>query len=154
MPTGDSVLEKISQNVLTTLQTITTPTYAITLDVARATKVQRAPKHLNVDIFQVGPDPDDSEVVAADTWFQHYACVCYVQPGDDDTTPVDVYVNQIHAAMYHALMADVTRRGNAMNTVIMPYLPFPPINGEAGGLTFAFKVHYRTVIDDPYTAAN
>lgn len=154
MPLGDSVLEKISQDVLTTLQGITTGNgYAVTLDVVRGRKLE-TPKHLHCEVWQLSPDDVTDQVVAADMWEQHYAVVCYVQPDDTDTTALDVYNNQIAAAIHFALLQDVTRTGNAMNTTIKPTFYFPPVEGEAAGITVNFTVLYRTALDDPYTPAN
>lgn len=145
---GISVLERISENVGTTLASLTTQGgYQLTITRAPWKLV---PSHLTGYIFQLPPSDITNSSTMTDEWKQAYAVVVYVIPNEDDATPVDTYNNDIAATIYTALKADYTRGGLAIDTIIQPTLYFPPISGEASGITMLFDVHYRTVIDKPY----
>lgn len=162
MPTPTlTVLERIAQNVLTTLTGVTlampdgsTPG----LTIRRAT-ASTSPAHLSGVIFQNSADGVEDAPVMTDEWVQQFAVVVYVIPfeGDattpPDPTPVDAYNNAIIGALYRAIKADYTRGGLAVNTVVQGPLMFPPVAGEYDGVTFNFEVSYRNVTDDPFTPA-
>jgi hypothetical protein len=150
---ADYVLERIAQNVATSLAGITAgDTYKNTLNITRAKK-KNEPRHLAGFIFQLSPDDVQSGATQADEWVQPFAVVLYVMPTDDDTTPVDQFNNNVFGDMYKAIMADYSRGGLAVNTEVKPPLFLPPVQGEFGGITFQFDVRYRNRIDDPGTPA-
>jgi hypothetical protein len=147
---GLSVLERISQNVESTLGNLTTQSgYQLSIQRARLKVI---PQHLSGFIYQLSPTDVTDAQIGTDEWKQSYAVVMYVQPTEDDTTPVDSYNNDIAATIYTALQEDLTRGGLALDTIIHPMLFFPPIEGEFSGITFMFDVHYRTAIYKPYVA--
>ncbi len=147
-----SVLEKISQNVLTTLQNVTTANgYDYTISPIRAGLVS-SPNHLEALIYQVSPEQPSDGPARLEEWVQLYAVVVYVMPYEADTTPIDVYNNAISGAMHKELMKDYTRGGLAIDTTILPTIYFPPYDSETAGIVFNFSVRYWTVIDDPFTS--
>lgn len=148
---ADSILEQIAQNVLTVVGGVTTTNgYAYQLDVARAKKIN-TPAHLKAYVFQLSPDDDVIDApITQEQWKQNFAVVVYVIPTEEDSTPVDVYNNQIAAAIHKELMKDYSRGGHAINTVIKPTLYFPPVDGELAGITFMFDVIYRHSLDNPF----
>ncbi|HEV7297757.1 MAG TPA: hypothetical protein VGN72_00205 [Tepidisphaeraceae bacterium] len=150
-----SVLERISENVLTSLQAITTENgYEIKLDVHRA-KAVNEPRHLKSIIHQLSPvEDEESSVMGYSGWLQPYAVVTYVIPLDDDETPIDTYNNQVAMALHKALAADTTRGGLAIDTLIRPMLYFPPVQGEYAGTTAIFDVRYRHILDHPELPAS
>jgi hypothetical protein len=150
---GNPVVEQISVNVLATLQNCTVANgYGYDLAITRA-KFKNEPAHLNGVIFQVSPDDVQDAGTQSEEWWQMYAVVVYILPTEDDETPIDTYNNACFAAIHNELQKDVTRDGLAVDTVPMPPLFFPPVEGEFGGMTYNFKVHYRTRLDDAFTPA-
>ena len=156
MPTPTlTVLERIAQNVLSTVEAVTLAMpdgTSPSLAVQRQT-VKTSPAHLLGVIFQNSPDRVDDAPVMTDEWVQQYAVVVYVMPDEADQTPVDSYNNAVIGGLYKALMADYTRGGLAVNTVVQAPLFFPAVAGEYAGITFNFEVTYRNVMDDPFTPA-
>lgn len=150
---ADSVLERISKNVLSALGTVITDNgAAYTITPSRQT-MKISPRHLDAVIIQGPPDNDESGGTMIDGWVQTYMIVVYIIPHDGDTVPIDTYNNAVLADIYKALMVDYTRGGLAEETRIKPPIFFPFIEGEFGGFTFQFDVKYRTVVDDPFTSA-
>lgn len=144
----DSVLERIAEELKTALATITEANdYPVTLSVSRAT-VRDIPKHLDLILHQGDGTRNDDAPTGLESWRQTFFAVAYVLPPDGDATPIDEYNNAIAASIYNALSEDTSRGGLAIDTVFEQVFPFPPIEGEFGGLTFVFSVEYRHSLGD------
>jgi hypothetical protein len=147
---ADCVLERIAQNVLTTLQNVTTSNgYDYTISPERL-KASTTESHLKAVLAQLPPDESDDAPIGTDQWKQSFSIVVYVMPTEDDTTPIDTYNNAVYAAIYKELMRDYTRGGLALNTIIKPVVHMPPLDGSPPGIVFFFDVIYRHAIDNPF----
>ena len=150
-----TVLERIAQNVLATIGSVTLSMpdgSAPALTITRAAAKNNA-AHLTGFIFQNSPDRIEDAPAMTEEWVQQFAVVVYVVPLETDQTPVDAYNNAVIGAIHKALMVDYGRGGLAVNTIIQAPLFFPPVAGEVDGITFNFDVQYRNVLDDPFTPA-
>jgi hypothetical protein len=143
-----SVLERLATNIESTIANLQTQG-GYQLTISRATK-KINPAHLAGFIYQLPAQMVNDAMIQSNEWRQQFAIVVYVIPLDDDTTAVDTYNNDIAASLHMALMNDYTRGGLALDTIVMPTMYFPPVDGEFSGITFIFDIHYRTTLDKPY----
>jgi hypothetical protein len=156
----DPLVEKIAQNVLTTLQTIVagvtvgTTAYNYTIAAQRHSRDGDKRAHLNAILVQADP----RAVVPAPIpntleWRQPFHCGVYIIPAEGDATPIDQYLNRAIADVQKAIMVDRYRGGLALDTQIVA--PSIVTNDE---LKFdiavvQFEVHYRTAEVDGYVNA-
>jgi hypothetical protein len=150
MPTPPSIVERIAVNIEQTLQNYAGYTNRLAATRRRA---KSDPRHLVAEIYQLSEEPVEDAGIMTDEWWQPFAVVVYVMPADNDRTPVDTYNNAAKCDLEKAIMADYTRGNLAFETRVRETHYFPAIEGEYGGITFNFAVRYRTVVDDPFTAA-
>lgn len=145
---ADSIREKILQNIETTLTAVTS-----------LSSVQRWKMHgntfLNVPcvIINAGPEPKQPSpnplmacqlTVFLDLW---------IRQAETDTTPTDTVLNNIFSDIETALMADVTRGGFAVDSLVKNSVPGATIEGEPSALLeIELEIHYRHQQSDPTTS--
>ncbi len=145
------VIELIAQNVLQTVSGITTSTGAnYTLTAQRHTKGGDLRRHLNAVIIQEDPkEPPHQPNVNTYEWMQTFGVCVWIDPPEEDPTPIDQYINLVWADAHKAFVADRYRGGNALDTTIKP----PQIvSKEAAGMDAVIinvEVNYRTAETDP-----
>jgi len=75
----------------------------------------------------------------------------YVQD-ESDTNDTGLYINRMLADIKKALLVDVTRGGNAIDTKITESTKFSTEEGqESTGIIVGIDVLYQHVLGDPYT---
>ena len=78
--------------------------------------------------------------------------IAYVIASDSETAALYTRLNEVRGDLEKALMADPTRGGYAIDTVIRAPERFQ-FDAAVTGIVVACEVLYRTRIDDPFTAA-
>lgn len=96
-------------------------------------------------------DPDSIEgPFGLHTWSQPFALMAIVLDSDTASTSIDTRLNQVRSDLEKKMQVDLTRGNYAYNTLILP--PFFFSDGEGfTGVSVNIAVHYRTLIEDPYT---
>src|SRR6185312_7472952 len=99
------ISEQIAQNILTTVQGVTTGNgYNYTLSAQRHSRAGDKKAHLNAIIVQDDPKPvSDPKVYNTLEWWLPFSIGVFVIPLETDSTPIDQYCNQIAADVQKAL---------------------------------------------------
>jgi hypothetical protein len=159
----DPVIERIAQDLLDTLEGITTAAgYRYTLIAERAKPnlgnrrrdglavlVQGDAKRINEDDDSPtgrGPAYDHDE------WWAAFAVVLTAMETEASTDPIDKRMNVMRSDVEKALAVDPTRGGLAILTEMgdpMPVDAPPNVNGVEWAIPLT--VYYRTLAGDPYT---
>lgn len=143
------VVELIAQNVLATVQGITTAAgFNYNLTAARHKRTGDKREHLHAIIIQNDPE-DVTKTPNVKEWHQVFRVGVYIMPAEADPTPIDTYVNLVRADIEKALMADRYRGNNAINTKILD----PNTEEDDDSVTTLVVIHaeiyYRTAEIDP-----
>ena len=149
------VNELIARDILATVNTVTIANgYNYDLTVQRHSKAGDKRDHLNTIITQDDTrEASEPEVYFTKEWIATYMIGVYIMPLDNDTTPIDTYVNIIRADVEKALMVDIYRSGNALNTTIRAPKQITDEGLEYDIIVINVDVNYRTLENDPYTNA-
>jgi len=83
-------------------------------------------------------------------WRQTFFATAIVIDSDTATTAIDTRLNQVAADIQKILMADDTRGGKAIDTIMIGSVSFDDDDGLTG-VNVVFDVLYRSAITDPYT---
>lgn len=151
-----SILEQIADDLLVTIAGINTAAgYDNTLTVERARQRYNFNDGPNQDnhvvIHQEDPASMERAPLNRASWMQPFWCVAYVLEPEESGVAMDTRINSTRADIEKALMVDPTRNDKAADTIIDDPVY---IYGSAGELTAVAVrpiIHYRTLIDDPYT---
>jgi hypothetical protein len=149
------VNELIAQNILTTIQGVTTGNgYNYTLSAQRHTRAGDKVAHLNAVIIQEDPkEVPDPKVYNTKEWLLTFHVGVFVIPEEQDTTPIDQYVNLIAADVHKALMVDRYRGGYALDTQIRPSYKSAEEGLKYECIVIPAEVNYRTNELNPYQQA-
>jgi hypothetical protein len=105
-------------------------------------------KHLTVIIFQ-GDEEKLEGAFSRLEWNQIFELWAIVINDDTATTAIDTQINQVKADIQKKLMADPTRGGYAIDTILLPSERIG--DGESTtGINVRIAVHYRVQETDPY----
>jgi len=165
---ANSILEQISQNILTTLNGMTVAMgYTQDITFTRPLRKGTIPT-ANTGILAIaavkseGQDGDTQQPIYSQ--LQHfmvdYELEIYIFQSDDDTTPIDTIKSNIFADCSILLMADAQRGSPAdasgphlaLDTFVTGYDNFFDEDGSFEGMTVNFSVHYRVFRNNPYQA--
>lgn len=147
-----SIIEQISDNVLTTLNGITTGNgYAITMTFYRPSKVIDVLGSNKGFLSLKYVDPSDKSPARHAQWDARFEVLCATMPHDGDTTPVGTYQNAMRSAIEKALMVDPHRNNLALDTLPRGCEILDEINGGFDGIIVKFDVMYRTLVADPFS---
>lgn len=150
------VIEAIAVNIETAVNAITVANgFNQDLSAIRPKRVDFidvAPKDLTVLIKQADEEQAKAQAVTTQEWEQPFVIMAIVLDSDDAATSIDTRINQVRADIQKKLMADPTRGGNAIDTIILPSAEFDDGEGFTG-IAVRIAVKYRTQITDPYTKA-
>lgn len=142
-----SILELIAQNILQTLNDISTGNgYSSNIVAERWTMKNRIRDNLVV-IQQLGP----SKLQAPHqhlAWLQPFELIGYTEEPEGSTTPLDQRANMMWSDIVRSLREDVTRGGYAIDTIIDEPDPFEQ-TGPHVGIVTRITVHYRHLENDP-----
>lgn len=155
LPSTLPVSELIARNILTTVAGITTANgYSFNLTAQRHTRAGDKRLHLNAIVTQDDPrEVADPKVYNTYEWTLPFHIGVFIVPLPNDTTAIDTYVNVIKADVEKALMVDLYRGGNALNTEIKPSITVSEEGLEYDLLVINVEVNYRTSAYDPYVNA-
>lgn len=96
-------------------------------------------------------ESDESGAIGRHTLEQTFTVCVHVHNPSPGAADFDTLCNVRVADVRKAVMADVTRGGNALWTHLLPVSMFINDAGEIAGPAISFVVRYRTKLDDPYT---
>jgi hypothetical protein len=163
------ISELIDQNMLTTLQGVTTPAYQTRLSPERRKKNANASATADGSlktILHVFPDApiDDAPneehprvPMFHQQFMRRYWVQIYIYQSEGDNTPYDQLVNIARADVEKAIMVDRYRGTNptthnslAIDTFVRDPLEFSE-GTDAGGVIVQVDVEYRTLEGDPYS---
>lgn len=151
----DPIDEQIIQNVVSTIGIVTvTNGFANTI-----TSVERpnpgignVGKNLAAVVYQGNPEPIEDSIQTGREWMHPINILITVVESEGSSTPIDQRINSIRADVEKALMADITRGGLAIDTLVRaPQLGDILITAHQGEVTVVVDVQYRTLWNDPYT---
>lgn len=152
----DTVKEKIAKNLYDTLTSITEGNgYRNTvLSVQRWNKNGNNTKDCPCIIIWPGQEtktPDPHPLYSCKWQVQ---LEVFIRQKPDSEVSTDEIVNGILGDIERALIKDVSRGGNAVDTILLGNDPFQTIEGSAnGGINIDIEIHYRHLQSDPETAA-
>ena len=153
---GDTVREKIMQNIETTMDGISKAN-GYNNDIADVQRWRQGGNpRVNVPCIVINCGPEEKEqsqeplttcmlIVNIDVWIRH----------DEDDVPgsTDAILNSLLGDVEKALMVDITRGGYAVDTVSERNIPFAMDEGAPhAGITMDVGIHYRHKITDPETS--
>lgn len=110
------------------------------------------PEDRKVLIWQGDEERPDDHAIDTQEWMQPFVLEAVVLDDDNASDSIDTRINQVRADIQKKLCEDVTRGGNAIDTILMPCGKFDDGEGFTG-IAVNIIVHYRTNDDDPYTKA-
>lgn len=157
MPSSEPIIEQITQDIETWLNTVKIANgYQTELTVERRKRGGNAPKAGQTLAVLNQGQPQRLREDSQDTmgWTQPYYIDIYVDPDESRTTAVDTDINRARSDVEKALTYDLTSRtrgGLAFNTTIVPALLFT--EGKHDGVQVRILVQYYTAFNDPYTAS-
>ena len=152
---GDTVREKIMQNIETTMNEISKAN-GYSNDIASVQRWRQGGNpRTDVPCIVINCGPEEKEpvpnplttcmlTVNIDVWIRH----------DEDDVPgsTDAILNSLLGDVEKALMVDITRGGYAVDTVSERNIPFAMDEGAPhAGITMDVGIHYRHKITDPET---
>lgn len=140
------ILEYIAQNLLTTIQSLSTD--AGTLTAARpklADFSDVSVVDLRTVLIQTDSEQAEAEAVGCREYMQNFEIAVYLITEDADTDTLDTRGNEVYAALLAALVADVTRGGYAINTLVGAPQFFKLPEMAVAGVSVEVTVHYRIV---------
>jgi len=148
------VSELIAQNILTTVQTVTTANdYNYTLMAARHTRGGDPANHLAAYIVQSNIREATDAPYNTKQWYLTFEIGVYIIPEQSDTTPIDTYCNVVKADIEQALMVDRYRGGNALDTQIRAGYTVTDEGLQYDIVVVNCEVNYRTAEINPYQNA-
>ena len=116
---ADSIREKIRDNVMTTLATITTGNgYANTVTVEARKQWGNDPADQKLVLWQLDPTEDSDAPLGDKQWEQPYAVLCFVVESETSSTAIDERINSLIADVQQVLMVDPHRGSLANDTII------------------------------------
>lgn len=168
----DNIFEQVAQNVVTTLQTISTGNGYEFSPLVRRFSTVRAPTSKTIDgneaydieieVMQAQIAKAEPNVYGKDYYVMPFAAVCYVMQSKNTSVSTDAYVNLIATSVVKALMEDAHRgfytnsNGVLTSNKLATDTRIGDINimsKEAGhyeGAVIEFFVDVRTAENDPY----
>lgn len=157
MPAATAIVELITQDILTWLNTVTVANnYANNFTVERRKKGGNAPRagQTLVVINQGQPQEIVDDSHPDQSWDQPYGIDVFVDPDQSSATAVDALINSAWADTIKALTSEVTsfnRGGLALWTKIKAPIIF--IQNGNPGIQVRLMVRYATIFSDPTVSA-
>jgi len=150
----ETVRERILQNIKTTIEGVTIAN-GYNFDFTQET-VQRWSMHGNrmVDMPTVVISPGDEDESSSPHPFEEclmsvFLDVFYVTD-EDDLVSTDTYLNRLQGDIKKAILADVTRGDEAVDTDILGTTPFETTEAQPyAGIIIEVRVRYRHLRNDP-----
>lgn len=152
-------VELIAQNIVTTLEGVTTGNgYQQTLSVSRRSLNRSATPIANgtTIVSMTSATPTEPQVHNKKQWVQQFQITYYSTADEDDTTPADQTLLKAASDIFKALRVD-SKRGTAssgdplaIDTDINGYDIDIDENGAWDAITVIVDVLYRHNEDDPY----
>lgn len=152
---GEPVLERIAQNLLEALKTVTVSMGdSGDLDVVRPNPVLPAQlKSYRATLTQEDPELDEEGDCPQGLlqWWGNFAVIVDVVLPEDVQTPIDTVLNRVCADIQRAFRTDPLRGDLALDTKIKApeFAPIEPA-ARSGTVVVRCRVWYRTLEDDPY----
>lgn len=150
---GDTVREKIMQNVKTTLEGISIAN-GYNNDIASVQRWDQASNPLiEVPCIMIRGGLEEKEpapnplttcrlMIFIDVWIRH--------DKDADPRSTDAILCSHLGDVEKALMVDIKRGGYAVDTILQRNVPFENIEGEPyAGIVMEVEIHYRHKTNDP-----
>jgi len=150
---GDTVREKIMEDIKTTLEGISKAN-GYNNDIASIQRWRQGGNpRLNVPCIVINAGPEEKDpvpnplttcrlTVNIDVWIRH----------DEDDVPgsTDTILNSLLGDVEKALMVDIKRGDYAVDTIIQRNIPFETAEGEPyAGIIVDVEIHYRHKITNP-----
>jgi len=156
---SNSVIERMAQNIITTLQGIATAAgYQNTVaDVVRpAPGVGNQLNNMRLVVFQGGAAREQECPEQYTQWLQDFHVMCEVVESEGSATPVDQRLNSLACDVERALCltrTSQTRGGLAEDTILdaRTTIPCDP-QAHDGAVLVNIGVRYRTRYNDPLTS--
>lgn len=93
-------------------------------------------------------EPAPTQYLGRDTYHKTYYVVCPVMASDVSADGEDELAARLRGDVIEAVMDDYTRGGYAINTHMLR--ADPEAIPDSGGSVLAFRVHFWTLLDDPF----
>lgn len=152
---GTPISELIAENIVTTVAAITAgANYTNTIaGVDRPNPgLGQAAADRRCLLVQGNPVPVEQRPQMFVEWQHPFQIVAYVTESEDSNTAIDTRLNTIRADIERALMAEQTRGGYAIRTVIeQPEFGDISTTAREGTVSVNFSVFYRTRWNNPYS---
>lgn len=149
-----SIGEQITQNILSTLSTVTVENgYNQTLSVEREKCRGNQPDHNRLVLHEMDPQPTPDAINMKMGWLQPFELDCFVIVPEDqnDTIYPTALLNAIGADVIKALSVDIYRGGLAMDTKDFGWEDYESMDQSGISMRkITFTVHYRHALTDPY----
>jgi hypothetical protein len=153
---SETVREKILQDVLETLETVTVASgYDNTLASVQRWKQKGNDTTVNVPcvVIVAGTEKKEPKPNPLMTCMFTVVLTVWTQQVDSDETPTDTILDSLLGDIEKALMIDITRGGYAQDSFITDVIPFETVEGQPQcGLIINLDIQYRHLQDDPGTA--
>lgn len=144
-----AIIEQINQNILTSLNDVSTNNG--TLKVVREKRWKNDPADMKGILYQLSSEKLNDTFPYV-SWRQHYLLETYIEvsESDNETKIPDAILNDIEAAITKILLTDINRGGFALKTEMEASEPFS-VGTHYDGRDINFFVEYRTQYNDPYS---
>jgi hypothetical protein len=147
-----SIIEQIRLNVLTTLQgLVTAHTASIIIEPARfGLPDGLVDKALVLLQGETAEQPD--EIESHKGWATTFEIYCIARPDDSTTTPIDSALNELRSQVEQALLADTSRGGLAIDTVVKSPSYYVHPKGAFMAVIATAEVLWRHAYYNPYSS--
>lgn len=151
---SDPIVDKIAQDLEARINEITTENgfseNLIALRPKRLDFENVTPTDKTVLIEQADETKPEEQPYSAIEWIQPFILWALVISSDKSTESINKRINRVRADIQKKLREDVTRGGNAIDTILLPSAIFDDGEGFSG-VAVAIAVQYRVNENDPYT---
>lgn len=148
------IVERITQNVLATLQAVGTPAFGIALSVARSRRQGDIATPGKISGFLKEHDPvPETATNMHKQWMQPYTLLLQAFESDSSDYSARSMLQLARCTAEFALVADITQGGLAINTIINPsvWLDDATSKGSIDAIVVVFDIQYRTLLYNPFS---
>lgn len=151
---SEPIVEQIAENLVETLRSIRLSNgYHQDVTVERRLLAGNHVRDNLIVVFQNDPPKQDEAPVQRIEWMQPFMCLCYCIESEKSSVAIDKRLNRIRSDVEKAVMANPSRGGIAIDTIIRQPLYFTDTDASAEGIIVQVDVQYRVLETDPYTRA-
>jgi hypothetical protein len=145
------VVSKITDNLVQAVSQVKVAAgYENDLTAEKFKRSGNGSSHGTVVVAKVDFEPAERQAVGSDMLWQHYQLTCFVAEDEDGEAEFDDLLDVVAADVKRAVMQDPTRGGIARQTDFLRGEPFDSSEDELGGVLLAYRVQYRTRLDNPF----